>query len=81
MDWAPLRHKRGKDTQQSAAWKKPPAYVPYTTSVPLLKLKMIGLKLQKYSNGPLWKLKHRIDRAWWEVITSATSIYEWLGPA
>ena len=81
MDWAPLWHKRGKSSSQSANWKKPRGYVPYTTSVPLLKLKMIGLKLQKYAFGHHRTLRHRIDPAWWEVIKSDTEIFEKFGPA
>jgi len=80
MDWAPLWHKRKKSSQQSAKWEKPAGYVPYTSLVPVRDLKMIGLKLQKYSNGPRGRLRHRIDPAWWEVISNATPIFEKFGP-
>jgi len=81
MDWAPLWNNRIKSSKQTANWKKPRGYVPYTMTVPLLKLKLVGLKLQKYTYGRRKIMKHRIDPAWWEVIESDPAIFEKFGPA
>ena len=81
MDWAPLWNNRIKSSKQTANWKKPRGYVPYTMTVPLLKLKLVGLKLQKYTYGRRKIMKHRIDPAWWKVIESDPAIFEKFGPA
>jgi len=80
MDWAPLWNKVGKSSLQTAVWKKPQGYEPYTTMVMVRKLRLIGIKLQKYSRSPRGRLKHRIDPAWWEVLRTASAIFEWFGP-
>jgi len=80
MNWAPLWNRRTDDSKQTSNWKKPSGYVPYTTSVPILELKMIGIKLQKYTFGPTGKLRYRIDPAWWEVLLSYPNIFEKFGP-
>jgi len=80
MDWAPLWNKKRKSSEQYAVWKQPAGYEPYTTTVSAHKLKMIGLKLQKYAAGPRKRLKHRVDPAWWEVLKADALIFGWFGP-